>query len=89
MRTELITQPVVEVFVDSNYVPLPLNGEPYVQLFRKDSSPNGCQWAATVKLNTKTGKYKYAATGYPVLMRAVVTGGSIRETLASPFVSFE
>jgi hypothetical protein len=78
---------VVEVFVDAHYAPFMINGEPYVQLVRTGSPSDGREWAATVKLNARTGKYR--AGGYPVLMRAVVTGGSIRETYASPFLTFE
>jgi hypothetical protein len=77
---------VVEVFVDAHYAPFPLNGRPYVQLYRAGPQADGRQWAARLRLDDQTGKY--ASGGYPVLMRAVITGGAIRHTFASPFVGF-
>jgi hypothetical protein len=76
----------VEVFRDFTYTPVRINGEPYVQLL-KAGKKDGRLWSAVVKLGPGTDKCK--AAGYPVLFRAVVTGGAVRETSATVFVDLE
>jgi hypothetical protein len=76
----------VEVFRDFTYTPVRINGEPYVQLL-KAGTTDGRRWSAVVKLGPGTDKSK--AAGYPLLFRAVVTGGAIRETMATIFVDLE
>ena len=81
------TDVVVELYRDANYVPVRLNGEPYVQLLKTGREKNGRQWSAVLPLAASTEKVKLA--GYPLLFRAVITGGVIRETLANAFVDIE
>ncbi len=76
---------VVEVATGASYEPLAINGQPYVQLQRADEE--GRVWVGEVTLGPGTGTVK--AGGYPVVFRAVITGGSIAETHASAFVGFE
>lgn len=76
---------VVEVQVGPNYEPLAINGEPYVQLQRGDEK--GKVWVGEVTLGTETGKF--TPKGYPVVFRAVITGGMMTETFASAFVEFK
>ena len=42
-----------------------------------------------MKLGPGTGKFDASKSGYPVVFRAVVTGGTIHETYSSAFVSVE
>ena len=81
------TDVVVELYRDSNYIPVRMNGEPYVQLLKTGREKDGRQWSAVVQLASGTEKVKLA--GYPLLFRAVITGGAIRETLANVFVDIE
>jgi hypothetical protein len=76
----------VEVFRDFTYTPVRINGEPYVQLL-KSGAKDGRLWSAAVRLGPGTDKSK--AAGYPLLFRAVVTGGAIRETSATIFVDLD
>lgn len=76
---------VVEVLTGSNYAPLAINGEPYVQLYRADET--GRVWVGEATLGAGTGKF--APKGYPVVFRAGIVGGDIDETYASAFVAFE
>jgi hypothetical protein len=89
--TVLLQQPaedaVVEVYRDSYYAPVRLNGEPYVQLLKTGPDKDGRQWSAVIKLGADTDKVPPA--GYPVLFRAVLTGGPLRETFHTAFVSLE
>ncbi len=77
----------VEVFRDFTYTPVMINGEPYVQLVKSGKEKDGRLWSALVRLGPGTDKFKSA--GYPVLFRAVVTSGAIRETMATVFVDME
>ena len=81
------TDVVVELYRDSSYAPVRLNSEPYVQLLKTGREKDGRQWSAVVPLGPGTEKVKLA--GYPLLFRAVITGGAIRETLANVFVDIE
>ena len=76
---------VVEILVDARYAPLSINGQPYVQLSRGDDS--GRVWVGEVTLGKGTGTF--SPKGYPVLFRASIAGGKLRETYASAFVTFE
>jgi hypothetical protein len=84
-----LTQPaqdvVVEVLTGAGYDPLSINGKPYVQLHPADES--GSVWVGEATLGSGTGKFE--CKGYPVVFRAVITGGAIDETWASAFVNFE
>ncbi|MEN6305211.1 MAG: carbohydrate-binding family 9-like protein [Armatimonadia bacterium] len=77
----------VEALVGSNYNPVLVNGEPYVQLL-KAGAKDGREWAATVKLGAKTTKFD-ARKGYPLMLRAVVNGGAIKDTMQTVAVGFE
>ncbi len=81
------TDAVVELLRDSWYEPVRINGEPYVQLLKAGKEKDGRYWSATVKLGPKTDKFK--VTGYPVLFRAAISGGAIKETLSTMLVDFE
>jgi len=91
------TDVTVDVMTSHNYKPLPINGQPYVQLLNlvpieADTQPvegDGTEWCARVKLGEGTGKFDQTKTGYPVVFRARVTGGAIKETYASASVTFE
>jgi len=91
------TDVTVDVMTSHNYKPLPINGQPYVQLLNlvpieADTQPvegDGTEWCARVKLGEGTGKFDQSKTGYPVVFRARVTGGAIKETYASASVTFE
>ncbi|MFH1921989.1 MAG: hypothetical protein ABIP48_19155, partial [Planctomycetota bacterium] len=48
---------------------------------------DGRSWSAVVKLGPQTDKFQ--VTGYPVLFRAVITGGAIKETLSTMTVDIE
>jgi hypothetical protein len=82
------TDAVVDVMVDSMYSPLQINGEPYVQL-AKVGVKDGREWAGRVKLGPGTGKFDQAKAGYPVVFRAVLSGGDLRETFATACVDFQ
>ncbi len=75
---EPATDVVVETSAGPGYLPLPINGEPYVTL-RRTGDGDGREWLGKVKLGPGTGKYDGA---YPVFWRAVITGGKIAETYA-------
>ena len=81
------TDAVVELLRDSWYEPVRINGEPYVQLLKAGKDKDGRLWSATVRLGPKTDKFK--VTGYPVLFRAAISGGAIKETMATLLVDFE
>ena len=82
------TDATVDVMTSHTYSPLQINGEPYIQLV-KVGERDGREWAASVTLAEDTGKFDQQKAGYPVVFRATVTGGEIRETYASAFVSFQ
>jgi len=77
----------VETLVDSMYSPVAINGEPYVQL-QKVGAKDGCEWAAQVTLGKGTSKAD-GAKGYPVMFRAVITGGVIPNSMVTASVNFE
>ncbi len=81
------TDAVVELLRDSWYEPVRINGEPYVQLLKSGKEKDGRYWSAVAKLGPQTDKFK--VTGYPVLFRATLTGGVIKETLSTMLVDFE
>jgi len=81
------TDATVEVMTGSNYGPLQVNGEPYVQLVQAGAQ-DGREWAARVKLGPGTGQFDQKANGYPTVFRARISGGGIAETYASAYVSF-
>ena len=56
-----------------------------MQLQRGDEK--GKVWVGEVTLGTETGKF--TPKGYPVVFRAVITGGMMTETFASAFVEFK
>ena len=91
MYRVLLEQPATDVTVeamyDPSYLPLPLNGEPYVQL-AKIGAKDGREWAAVVKLGPGTGKAD-GTKGYPLCFRAVINGGAIKETYMNSDVKFE
>jgi hypothetical protein len=82
------TDVTVDVLANHSYVPLQINGEPYVQLAKVTGRAER-EWSARVTLGEGTGTYDQTKSGYPVVFRAAVSGGAIRETYASAFVSFE
>ena len=75
------TDAIVEVFVDSNYRPLSINGQPYVQLRR--SGKTGKVWIGEVTLGPGAGSF--TPKGYPVFFKACITGGDIAESWAPSF----
>jgi hypothetical protein len=77
----------VELRAGSAYDPVFLNGEPYVQLERAGTA-DGRAWSATVVLRTDTVPAD-GSGAYPILFRAVVTGGAIRSTLATSRLRIE
>ena len=79
---------VVDVLAKANYEPLQINGEPYVQLVTPPDG-DGREWLAQVKLGEGTSKCAETKRGYPIVFRARITGGKIKETYASAFVGFE
>jgi len=79
---------VVDVMTGHSYSPLQVNGAPGVQLLRVGKR-DGRQWAAKVTLGEGTGRFDQAASGYPVVFRARITGGAIQETYFTAQVSFE
>jgi hypothetical protein len=81
------TDAIVELLRDSWYEPVRINGEPYVQLLKSGKEKDGRYWTAVVKLGPKTDKFK--VTGYPVLFRAAVTGGAIKETMSTILADFD
>lgn len=76
----------VEALTGSSYAPLPINGEPYVQL-QKAGDGDGREWAAQVTLGEGTGKV--GASGYPVMFRAVITGGAIPDACQTAAIAVE
>lgn len=76
----------VSVLAGPGYVPLALNGQPTVQLV-KAGNGDGREWAAKVKLGEGTGSFDFPASGYPLVFRANILGGTITETYASACVS--
>jgi hypothetical protein len=87
----LLEEPAIDVTVeamyDPSYLPLAINGEPYVQLARIGAK-DGREWAALVRLGPGTGKAD-GAKGYPLCFRAVINGGAIKETYMNTDVKFE
>lgn len=81
------TDAVVEIFRDSWYEPVRLNGEPYVQLLNAGRDKDGRHWAAVVRLGEKTDRFK--TSGYPVLFRATINGGAIKETMSTLMLDVE
>jgi hypothetical protein len=77
----------VEVSGGSNYTPIPLNGQNSLQLLRAGAK-DGKEWAGQVRLGPGTGRFD-GSSGYPVLFRAVLTGGSLKDTCSSAAVVFE
>jgi len=77
----------VEALGGSNYSPVLINREPYVQLL-KVGAGDGREWAAQVKLGPGTTKFD-GSTGYPVLFRAAIAGGAIPDTSQTVSVKFE
>jgi len=78
---------VVEVFRDSTYTLVPLNGAPYVQLFKSNRERDGRAWSAVVKLGARNPGL--GPGGYPIVFRASLTGGPLRETFHTAFVHAE
>lgn len=85
-----LDEPANDVVVESqagpNYQPLAINREPQVQL-QQVGAKDGREWAAEVTLGEGTGKF--TPKGYPVMFRAVITGGAIPATMATIGVAFE
>lgn len=77
----------VEALFDSSYQPIAINGEPYVQL-QKVGDKDGREWAAQVTLGKGTTKAD-GTKGYPVMFRAVITGGAIPNSMMNAQVKFE
>ena len=84
-----LSAPAVDAAVEAKksheYSPLPMNGEPYVQLVKTDA--DGREWAGRVKLGPGTGKF--ALAGYPLVFRAMITGAPVKESYFSAFTSVE
>jgi len=64
-----------------------INGKPYVQLLKSGKQKDGRIWSAVVKLGPQSDRFK--VTGYPVLFRAIITGGAIKEALNTITADFE
>ena len=77
----------VEALVGSSYQPIAINGEPYVQL-QKVGAKDGREWAAQVTLGKGTTKAD-GTKGYPVMFRAVITGGAIPNSMMNVGIKFE
>lgn len=77
----------VETLVDHSYSTVPINGEPYVQLY-KVGAKDGRAWGARVTLGPGTGKAD-GAKGYPILFRARIIGGAITNTMMNSAIRFE
>jgi len=86
-----LEQPALDVTVEalggSNYSPVLINKEPYVQLL-KVGAGDGREWAATVKLGPGTTPFD-GSKGYPILFRAVIAGGAIPDTSQTVSVKIE
>ena len=78
----------VETLVNAMYQPIPINAEPYVQL-RKVGTKDGRAWAATVKLGPGTGTADGIKCGYPVMFRAMITGGAVSNSMMNAWLRFE
>ncbi|MCC7492981.1 MAG: hypothetical protein IT204_11555 [Fimbriimonadaceae bacterium] len=85
----LLDQPardvVVEAQAGSALSSLRLNGEPYVPLRPADDTQR--VWVGQLTLGPGSGTFRYE--GYPLVFRAVVTGGSIPATYAAVSSSLE
>ncbi len=77
---------VVELQRDATYQPVRINGEPYVQLLKAGRDKDGRYWSAVVTLGAGTDTFH--VEGYPVLFRAVITGGALCETMSTLMVDF-
>jgi hypothetical protein len=77
----------VETQAGGTYSTVPLNGEPYVQLY-KVGAKDGRAWAARMTLGPGTGKAD-GEKGYPILFRAKITGGAITNTMMNAAIRFE
>jgi hypothetical protein len=77
----------VEVSGGSNYMPIPLNGQNSLQLLRVGAK-DGREWAAQVKLGPGTATFDGTA-GYPIFFRAVITGGTLKDTYGTATLKFE
>lgn len=85
-----LEQPATDAAVDlqrgHTYDRVPVNGEPYVQLY-KVGAKDGRAWAARVKLGKGTGQAP--PNGYPLLFQARIAGGAIPHTMMSAAVAIE
>ncbi len=77
---------VVETLGGAGHEPLLINREPSVQLWPVGDK-DGRQWAALVTLGPGTSKF--TPQGYPVLFRAVITGGALPALYVTMDVTFE
>jgi len=74
---------VVDARVGAQLSPLLLNGQPYLQLRQADGE--GLVWTADLTLGPGTETFKLE--GFPLLLRATVTGGRIASTHHAAFVN--
>jgi hypothetical protein len=78
---------VVEWRANPEFAPLSLNGGPYVQMVRAGSG-DGREWVARVTLGTGSDRFDGTA-GFPIVARAVLSGGPLRETSTMVAARFE
>ena len=85
----LLEKPALDVVVSllggSAYTPIALNGQPHIPLSRADRE--GRVWTARTTIGSGTPAFQLQ--GYPLVFRARITGGPLRETRASAFVSIK
>ena len=68
----------IEVSGGSHWAAIPFNDQNGLQLVRAGAKV-GKEWAAHITLGPGTGAFD-GTTGYPIVFRAVTTGGKLRDT---------
>jgi hypothetical protein len=69
---------VVEWHANPGFLSLTLNGEPYLQMARAGTG-DGREWVAHVTLGPKCDRFD-GTKAFPLVARAVLSGGSLRDT---------
>jgi hypothetical protein len=78
---------IVEWRANPAFAPLSLNGDPYLQLARAGNG-DGRQWEAHITLGRDSDRFD-GTKGFPLVARAVLSGGPLRETSTPLTVRFE
>ncbi len=91
MYRVLLEKPALDVTVEAlsnhTYTLLPIGSDPDVQLY-KAGAKDGREWAAVATLGPGTGKYD-GRKGYPICFRALIVGGTIKQTATTMDLAFE